>query len=122
VRGNVQARFWSGGGGGDVFAYRNHTGDGLALLTGRRHAYGFWWVERFLSELARAGGAETLTDALAAWTAKLWLSGKTDPDHPIPAFYMDGHKKPVYSDHLIPRGLVGCTGKVLGCRALVRLA
>lgn len=34
---------------------------------------------------------------------------------------MDGHKKPVYSDHLIPRGLVGRTGKVLGCRALVLL-
>ena len=100
---------------------RHYTGDALALLTGRRQAYGFWWVERFLSEVARAGGAETLTDALAAWTAKLWLSGKTDPDQPMPAFYVDGHKKPVYSDNLIPRGLVGRTGKVLGCRALVLL-
>ena len=34
---------------------RRYTGDGLALLTGRRRAYGFWWVERFLSEVARAG-------------------------------------------------------------------
>jgi hypothetical protein len=25
----------------------------------------------------------------------------------------------VYADHLIPRGLVGRTGKVLGCRALL---
>jgi hypothetical protein len=27
VRGNGQARFWSGGGGGDVFAYRNNGKD-----------------------------------------------------------------------------------------------
>lgn len=78
-------------------------------------------MEQFLSEVARAGGAETLTDALAAWTARLWLPDKADQDQPVPAFYVDGHKKPVYSDHLIPRGLVGRTGKVLGCRALVLL-
>ena len=100
---------------------RHYTGDALALLTGRRRAYGFWWGERFLSEVARAGGAEALTDALAAWTAKLWLPDTTAPDDPVPAFYVDGHKKPVYSDHLIPRGLIGRTGKVLGCRALVLL-
>jgi hypothetical protein len=34
---------------------------------------------------------------------------------------MDGHRKPVYSDHLIPRGLIGRTGKVLGGRALLLL-
>jgi hypothetical protein len=100
---------------------RHYTGDALARLSGRRWAYGFWWVERFLSEVARAGGAETLTDALAGWTARLWLPDKADPDQPVPAFYIDGHKKPVYSDRLIPRGLVGSTGKVLGCRALVLL-
>jgi hypothetical protein len=38
-----------------------------------------------------------------------------------PVFYIDGHRKPVYADALIPRGLVGRTGKVLGCRALVVL-
>jgi hypothetical protein len=38
-----------------------------------------------------------------------------------PVFYVDGHRKPVYADALIPRGLVGRTGKVLGCRALVVL-
>lgn len=100
---------------------RHYTGDALALLTGRRRAYGFWWVERFLSEVARAGGAEMFTEVLAAWTAKLWLPDKATPDQPIPTFYMDGHKKPVYSDHLIPRSLVGRTGKVLGCRALILL-
>jgi len=36
-------------------------------------------------------------------------------------FYVDGHRKPVYADKLIPRGLIGCSGKILGCRALVLL-
>ncbi len=34
---------------------------------------------------------------------------------------MDGHRKPVFSDHLIPRGLIGRTGKVLGGRTLLLL-
>jgi hypothetical protein len=38
-----------------------------------------------------------------------------------PAFYLDGHKKPVYTGQLIPRGLIGRTGKILGCRALLLL-
>ncbi len=36
-------------------------------------------------------------------------------------FYIDGHRKPVYADSLIPRGLVGRTGKILGGRALALL-
>jgi hypothetical protein len=36
-------------------------------------------------------------------------------------YYVDGHRKPVYADKLIPRGLIGCSGKILGCRALVLL-
>lgn len=100
---------------------RHYSGDALALLAGRRRAYGFWWVERFLSQVARAGGAETLTDALARWTARLWQAGELEPGMPPPAFYVGGHKKPVYSDHLIPRGLIGRKGKVLGCRALLLL-
>ena len=39
----------------------------------------------------------------------------------VPVFYIDGHRKAVYADHLIPRGLVGRLEKVLGCRALVVL-
>jgi hypothetical protein len=93
----------------------------LARLSGRRRTYGFWHSERFLSQVARAGGDETLTDALAAWTARLWWEEAPEPGHPPPAFYLDGHKKPVYSDHLIPRGLIGRTGKILGCRALLLL-
>ena len=38
-----------------------------------------------------------------------------------PVFYVDGHRKPVYADALIPRGLIVRTGKILGCRALVVL-
>ena len=35
--------------------------------------------------------------------------------------YIDGHHKPMYADKLIPRGLIGCSGKILGCRALALL-
>jgi len=100
---------------------RSYSGAALALLTGRRRAYGFWWAERFLAQVARAGGADPLTEALAAWTAQLWQAFAQEPGQPPPAFYVDGHKKPVYTAHLIPRGLIGRTGKVLGCRALVLL-
>jgi len=100
---------------------KRYTGDALGLLTGRRRAYGFWHTERFLSQVARSGGDETLTDALAAWTSKLWPVGASQPGSPPPAFYVDGHRKPVFSDHLIPRGLIGRTGKVLGGRALLLL-
>ncbi len=100
---------------------RGYTGEALAWLSGRRRAYGFWHTERFLSQVARAGGDETLTEALAAWTARLWLEEPPEPGQSPPAFYLDGHRKPVYSDHLIPRGLIGRTGKILGCRALLLL-
>jgi hypothetical protein len=36
-------------------------------------------------------------------------------------FYVDGHQKPVYTEALIPRGLIGRLGKIAGCRALVLL-
>ena len=92
---------------------RGYTGTGLALLTGRDRAYGYWNIERFLAQLAQAGSDQRLTDALAAWTAHLWqLQGQT----PTAPFYVDGHRKAVYTDHLIPRGLVARYGKVLGCR------
>ena len=100
---------------------KRSSGDALGLLTGRVRAYGFWQVERFLSQLARAGGEETFTDALAAWTSQLWTGQKSEPDCQPPAFYVDGHRKPVYSDHLLPRGLIGRTGKVLGGRTLLLL-
>jgi transposase len=104
-----------------TYDLRSFTGAGLAVLTRRQRAYGYRHTERFLSQLARAGGDETLTDALAAWTARLWREQQPVSDQSLPAFYLDGHKKPVYTDHLIPRGLIGRTGKVLGCRALLLL-
>jgi hypothetical protein len=36
-------------------------------------------------------------------------------------FYIDGHRKPVYTEVLIPRGLVVRLSTVLGCRALILL-
>ncbi len=100
---------------------RGYTGDALALLTGRTQAYSYRHTERFLSAVARAGGAEKLTDALASWTAKLWQSALRPVEEIPPTYYIEGHRKAVHSDKLIPRELVSRYGKVLGCRALMLL-
>jgi hypothetical protein len=103
---------------------RGYTADGLALLTGRTRAYGYRYTEAFLSQVARADGAERFTDALACWTTHLWHPmGETgEAEYPYAlTCYVDGHRKPVYSDVLLPRGLIGRLGIVLGCRALLLL-
>jgi transposase len=101
---------------------RSYTGDALALLTGRLWAYGYRHVERFLAFLARAGAADPLTDALACWTTRLWLPDQPSVAAAAPAYhYIDGHRKPVYTDDRIPRGLIGRTSTIAGCRALVLL-
>jgi hypothetical protein len=100
---------------------RGYTGQALALLTERRLAYGYRHTERFLAELARVGADEPFTQALANWTASLWKRQASVEGSSAPIFYIDGHRKAVYADHLIPRGLVGRQGKILGCRALVVL-
>ncbi len=99
---------------------RSYTGDALALLTERPRAYGYRHVERFLSQVATTGGVEALTDALAGFTTSLWKTTIPEAKAPL-TVYIDGHRKPVYSDHLIPRGLIGRTGAIEGCRALVLL-
>jgi hypothetical protein len=101
---------------------RSYTGEGLARLSGRKRAYGYHYTEAFLSQVAHADGAESLTDALARWTTDLWHPEAEDPDGIRSlACYVDGHRKPVYSDVLLPRGLIGRLGVILGCRALVLL-
>jgi hypothetical protein len=97
---------------------RGYTGAALGLLTGRKRAYGYFHTERVLTSIAKAGGADQLTTALGKWTASLWPSASPVSS---PCFYLDGHRKPVYADKLIPRGLIGNNGKVLGARALVLL-
>ena len=101
---------------------RGYTADGLALLTGRKRAYGYRYTEVFLSQVAHFDGAERLTDALAHWTRQLWhpLNDASESKSALTC-YVDGHRKPVYSDMLIPRGLIGRLGTILGCRALVLL-
>ena len=85
----------------------------------------------FLSQVARADGANSFTSALACWTTHLWhvpAEGSEDTGgvertkqlHALTC-YIDGHRKPVYSDMLLPRGLIGRLGVVLGCRALLLL-
>jgi hypothetical protein len=100
---------------------RGYSGQSLALLTGRDRAYGYRSTERFLAELASVEADAPLTEALARWTASLWEPGPQGREKPVPVFYVDGHRKPVYADALLPRGLIGRTGKILGCRALVVL-
>ena len=101
---------------------RGYTADGLALLTGRTRAYGYRYTEAFLSQVACVDGAERLTDALACWTTDLWHPPTDGMEQPQTlTCYVDGHRKPVYSDVLLPRGLIGRLGVVLGCRALLLL-
>jgi hypothetical protein len=64
---------------------RGYTGTGVALLTGRKRAYSYRHVERFLSEVAQAGGAEMLTDAQAAWATCLWKPAAEDRDPTMPS-------------------------------------
>lgn len=89
---------------------RRYSGDGLALLTGRRWPYGYVHTERFLAELARAKGDQPLTRAVAQWSDQLWGDQSS--------YYIDMHRKPVYSNQQLPRGLIGRSGKILGCRAI----
>lgn len=102
---------------------RGYTGDALGLLTGRKRAYGYAHVERFLSQFSIAGGALALTNTLGKWATHLWQPSVKDEitTDIAPCFYVDGHHKPVYTNKLIPRGLIGRTGKILGCRGLVLL-
>jgi hypothetical protein len=92
---------------------RSYTGDGLGLLIGRKQAYGYAHAERALSKLAR--DAPRLTEALGKWTQELWESSQER------SWYVDGHRKSVYTQSLIPRSLVGRTGKLVGCRGLMLL-
>jgi hypothetical protein len=103
---------------------RSYTGTMLAILSGRERAYSQRYTERFLARLAHAGAAERLTEVIARWTWSMWhvdQPGSDEPRAPT-VFYVDGHRKAVYSDVLVPRGPVGkLDGKILGCRELVVL-
>jgi len=100
---------------------RSYTGTMLAILSGRERAYSQRYTERFLARLAHAGAAERLTEVIARWTCSLWQAGSDEPTASA-VFYVDGHRKAVYSDVLVPRGPVGkLDGKILGCRELVVL-
>jgi hypothetical protein len=103
---------------------RSYTGTMLARLSGRPRAYSQRYAERFLARLAHAGAAACLTEVVAKWTWELWQAVQPEARQTsVPAvFYVDGHRKAVYSDVLVPRGPVGkLDGKILGCRELVVL-
>jgi hypothetical protein len=105
-------RFWD---------LRSYTGGELAILTGRPRPYSYRHTERFLLQLSSARADQALTEALARWTVAVWQVGERCREVSSPYFYVDGHRKPVYTETLIPRGLIGRLGKIAGCRALVLL-
>src|SRR5712691_5515704 len=103
---------------------RSYTGTMLAILSDRKCAYSQGYTEQFLARLAGAKASEPLTETMARWTWSLWQTEQTRRDqNGTPAvFYVDGHRKAVYSAVLVPRGPVGrLDGKILGCRELVLL-
>ena len=79
---------------------RGYSGDALGVLTGRKRAYGYAHVERFLSQLAHAGGAETFTQAFEKWAACLWQSSANEEPATDRSsyFYVDDHRKAVYTE------------------------
>jgi len=101
---------------------RGYSGQTLALLTNRRLAYSYRHIERFLAELAR--GWEQMRFSPKPWQTGPLLCGSHNTIWGaallLSSTSMD-RRLAVYADHLIPRGLVGRLGKVLGCRALVVL-
>jgi len=104
-------RFWD---------LRSYTGGELAVLTGRPHPYSYRHTERFLLQLSAVQADQALTEALARWTAVVWQVEKRSGEAST-SFYVDGHRKAVYTQTLIPRGLIGRLSKIAGCRALVLL-
>lgn len=103
---------------------RSYTGTMLAVVPGRERAYSQRYTERFFARLAHAGAAECLTEVIARWTWSLWQEDPPGAEQAAPSdvFYVDGHRKAVYSEVLVPRGPVGkLGGKILGCRELVVL-
>jgi hypothetical protein len=97
------------------YELRSYSGDALGLLTEREQAYGYVHSERFLSQLAHANADESAEGLLSQWIANLWQHDETS------VYYVDGHRKPVYSDRRLPRGLIGRTGQILGARSLTLL-
>jgi hypothetical protein len=101
---------------------RSYTADGLARLPGRKRGYGYHSTEAFLSQLARASGAERWTEALAHWTTQLWHS----PEEPSASkaaltCSIDGQRKPASTMRVFPEDWWGCCRTILRCRALVLL-
>ena len=107
---------------------RSYTGTMLAVVTGRERAYSQRYAERFLARVAHAGATERLTEVRARWTWSLWQpeQPETHQSSTPSVFYVDGHRKAVYSDVLVLRraggqarrenpGLSG-TGGVTRCR------
>lgn len=89
-----------------LWELRSYTGRELALLTGQPYSYSYRHTERFLLQLSKLDGDQALTEILARWTASLWQIKDTTRDVSSLHFYLDDHRKPVYTQTSIPRGLI----------------
>ncbi len=100
---------------------RTYTGSALGRLSGRPQPYSSRHVERFLRILAIANTDEAFSAAVARWTSALWQVKARSQEATSPHVYVDGLSLAVYTETLIPRGLIGNSGKILGCRTRVLL-
>src|SRR5207245_9383711 len=81
-------------------------------------------TQRCRARLVLVSASARLSAVIDRWTGTPWKPEPPEALQPdLPAvFYVDGHRKAVYSDVLVPRGPVGkLGGKILGCRELVVL-
>jgi hypothetical protein len=81
---------------------RTYTGSALGRLSGRPQPYSYRHVERFLRILAIANADEAFTATLARWTSALWQVKASSQEATSPPVYVDGHRKAVYTQTLIP--------------------
>ncbi len=79
---------------------RSCTGSDLGRLSGRSQPYSYRHTERFLSTLAAVHADDAFTTALARWTTTLWQAEERNEEASSPHFYLDGHRKAVYTDTL----------------------
>src|SRR5260370_40992752 len=79
---------------------------------------------RFAGCRARPRASERPPEVVARVPRSLGAPEHPEARQPDPpgVFYVDGHRKAVYRDVLVPRGPIGkLGGKILGCRELVVL-
>ena len=100
---------------------RPYIGTGVALRRGRPQAYGYRTVARFRRAVAAAGGPDPHRCPGRLDYSPVASRAHAPPGQRPPSRSIDGQRKAVSRGVLLPRGLVGRRGTVLGGRALILL-